>query len=97
MEKLTTSNETEVEIKGKGLTKSVREQQLTVESFETCLKYFTQQSVAQHTIRSDYHKLYSCEMHKIGLSAPDDKRWILDDGVSTLAHKHYRTRNSSQN
>ena len=88
---------TVIEIKGKGLTKAVREQQLAVKNFDECLQTHVKQSVTQHTIRSDHHKLFSYKMKKIGLSASDDKRWILDDGISTLAHGHYRTRNSSQN
>ena len=28
---------------------------------------------------------------KIALSAFDNKRWILDDGITTLAHGHYKT------
>ena len=97
MEKLTTFNGTEVEIKGKGLTKTVREKQLTVENFETCLQQHSKQTVTQYTIRSDHHNLYSYKMEKIGLSAADDKRWIQDDGISTYAHGHFRTRNLSEN
>ena len=88
---------TEIEIKGKGLTKTVREQQLTVENFETCLQQHSKQSVTQYTIRSDHHNLYSYKMEKIGLSAADDKRWIQDDGISTYVHGHFRTRNLSEN
>ena len=76
----------------KGLTDSVRKQQLAVEKIEDCLQKHTKHSVTQHTIRSDHHKLYSCEMKKIGLSAANDKRWIHDDGISTYAHGHYKTR-----
>ena len=48
---------TDIEIKGKGLTKAAREQQLRVESFEECLQKYVKQSVTQHAIRSDHHKL----------------------------------------
>ena len=81
-----------VDIKGKGLTETVRQQQLSVDNFDNCLQQYTKQSVTQHTIRSDHHNLYSYKMNKIGLSAADDKRWIRDDGISTFAHGHYRTR-----
>ena len=43
------------------------------------------------TIRSDHHNVYTYEMNKIALSAFDDKRWVLEDGVSTLAYGHYKT------
>ena len=42
------------------------------------------------SIRSKRHQLYTIEEHKIGLCGFDDKRWILRDGVTTLAHNHYR-------
>ena len=88
---------TEVDIKGKGLTETVRKQQLAVDKFENCLHQYTKHSVTQHTILSDHHKLFSYEMKKIGLSAADDKHWIQDDGISTYAHGHYKIRNYSQN
>ncbi len=35
---------------------------------------------------------YRCTIHqkKVALSNFDDKRYILDDGITTLAHGHYR-------
>ena len=33
---------------------------------------------------------------KICLSAYDDKRYILDDGITTLAHGHCKLRRSSR-
>ena len=37
------------------------------------------------TIRSDKHQVMSYTINKIGLSCYDDKRFILDDGKTTLA------------
>ena len=45
-----------------------------------------------NSIRSYNHNLHSIEINKIGLSCYDDKRYILDDGVSTLAYGHYKTK-----
>ena len=42
------------------------------------------------SIRSKRHQLYTIEEQKIGLCGFDDKRWILRDGVTTLAHNHCR-------
>ena len=44
------------------------------------------------SIRSDHHNVFTFQMNKIALSAFDDKRWILDDGITTLAHGHYKTK-----
>ena len=42
-------------------------------------------------IRSEGHKLYSIKLRKIGLSPYDDRRFILADGINTLACGHYKT------
>ena len=44
-----------------------------------------------NVIRSHGHKIFSETVNKVALSADDDKRIILDDGVSTLAFGHYNT------
>ena len=36
------------------------------------------------------HEVYTEEVNKIALSAQDDKRYILSDGVHTLAWGHYK-------
>ena len=42
-------------------------------------------------IRSQKHVLYTMDMNKVSLSAYDDKRYILNDGVSSYAYGHYKT------
>ena len=44
-----------------------------------------------NVIRSHGHELFTEESNKIALSANDDKRVILEDGIHTLAHGHWRT------
>ena len=46
--------------------------------------------VEMNSIRSDHHALFTYNINKIGLSAFDNKRYILDDGITTLAHGHHR-------
>ena len=41
-------------------------------------------------IGSKLHQIYSIEFEKSGLCALDDKRILLDDGISTLAYAHYK-------
>ena len=43
-----------------------------------------------NVFRSHLHDVYSEEINKVALSANDDKRIVLKDGVHTLAHGHYR-------
>jgi hypothetical protein len=41
-------------------------------------------------IRSYDHQLYNITINKLGLSPLDDQRYILDDGISSLAYCHWR-------
>ena len=40
------------------------------------------------TIRSEYHQISSYQINKVSLSPFDDKRYILDDGISSYAYGH---------
>ena len=42
-----------------------------------------------NVIRSHLHEIYTEEVNKITLSAYDDKRYILDNGISSYAYGHY--------
>jgi hypothetical protein len=53
------------------------------------------QSVTYSTIRSSGHQVSTLQMTKTGLCAYDDKRYVLDDNVHTLAHGHWRTQQLS--
>ena len=47
--------------------------------------------IARHKMRriqSKKHKIGTYEINKISLSCFDDKRFILDDGIHTLAYFH---------
>ena len=43
-----------------------------------------------NVIRSYKHNVFTEEVNKVALSADDDKRHILEDGINTLALGHYR-------
>ena len=40
------------------------------------------------TIQSDHHQISSYQINKTSLSCYDDKRYILDDGITSLAYGH---------
>jgi len=73
----------------KGIKKSVIKKGLFFEGYKNVLfgkdgKYHTRE--VMKTIRSEKHQLSTVEINKIGLCAFDDKRYILDDGFTTLAY-----------
>jgi hypothetical protein len=41
-------------------------------------------------IRSHRHEISSETVNKVALSAADDKRFIQEDGIDTLAHGNWR-------
>lgn len=47
----------------------------------------------QRVIRSRSHKLFTEIVNKISLNCKDDKRYILSDGINTLAWGHHKIRN----
>jgi fido (protein-threonine AMPylation protein) len=59
---------------------------LTYDDFKNSLFGSTKTLISMNTIRSFNHQLMSCEQNKIGLSAYDDKRYILDNGYNTLPY-----------
>jgi hypothetical protein len=46
--------------------------------------------IVNRRIGSHLHHIYTYEYGKKGLCAFDDKRYILEDGISTLAYGHFR-------
>jgi len=46
-------------------------------------------NITMQQIRSYSHEVYTIQLKKTGLSPYDDKRYVLDDHVSTLAYGHY--------
>ena len=56
----------------------------------SCLLNSTIEKHKIKTIRSDHHVVSSYEINKISLSCYDDKRYILDDGITSYAYGHVK-------
>ena len=80
--------------KCKGVKKQVVESSISHEDYKTCLTTGKEQLRKQNILRSYNHEVYTEEVNKIALSAQDDKRYILSDGVHTLAWGHYKIKNN---
>ena len=59
--------------------------------YNECRESLAPRTVTINKIGSDLHNVYTYRIDKIGLSAFDTKRWICDNGISTLAFGHWRT------
>ncbi|KAF4529670.1 hypothetical protein B566_EDAN017511 [Ephemera danica] len=74
--------------RAKGVKRTALAKKISFVHYKRCLKKHKTLMTQFRLIRSEKHRLYSMEQHKIALSAFDDKRYILPDGVHTLAHGH---------
>ena len=76
--------------KAKGMKKIVVKRTITHDDYLDCLFHNNTHYRTMNTIRSHLHNVYSERVNKIALSADDDKRCIMEDGISTLSYGHYR-------
>ena len=78
------------EKKAKGVKKPVIKNQLKFEEYKECLFNKSILRKEQYNIRSYDHEVFTEKINKIALSHFDDKRYILEDGIHTLAWGHYK-------
>ena len=77
--------------KAKGVKKSVVSKRISHKDYRDTLLGRGQMRHEMTTIRSDRHRLWTCEVNKVSLSSFDDKRYILPSGVDSYAYGHWRT------
>ena len=75
--------------RAKGIQRAAAEK-LRHAQYLTQLHTPTENYVCIRRIGQKHHLMYTLEGDKRALCAFDDKRYLLPDGVSTLAHGHYR-------
>ena len=73
----------------KGIKKSVIRSRLSHRAYRDVLLNEKLTRATMNLIRSARHKLYSITCNKLALSSYDDKRYVLEDKVSTRPHGHY--------
>ena len=74
----------------KGIVKCIIKKSITHENYKDVLFNSTQMYHKMKTIRSVNHQLGSYELNKVSLSCFDDKRYILGDGITSYAYRHYK-------
>ena len=72
----------------KGIPSSIVKMWLTFEHYKQCLMEQSKTVTQMKLFRSNNHHVTTKLQSKISLSCFDDKRYILDDGITTLAHGH---------
>ena len=74
----------------KGIKRIVIKNNIKHEDYKNILLNNKQLHHKMKTIRSHEHQLGSYEINKVSLSCFNDKRYILNDGVSCYAYGNYR-------
>ena len=80
----------------KGVKKYVIKRDLDHSNYEDTLFENIKMRHKQKSIRSEYHQIFSYEINKTSLSCYDDKRYILDDKITSYAYRHWRARESER-
>ena len=83
------TNKIENTKKAKGVKKNVVKKCVKHSQYLDCLFNNNIMHHKMRTIRSDHHVMSSYQINKISLSCYGDKRYILDDGISSLAYGHF--------
>ena len=76
--------------KAKGIKKACIKNSITSNDYRSCVLGYTITNVSFNLIRSKNHKIGSINVQKSALCPYDDKRYVCDDGINTLAHGHYK-------
>ncbi|KAK3910146.1 Peptide methionine sulfoxide reductase MsrA 2, partial [Frankliniella fusca] len=75
----------------KGVPKTAVKTQITFQDYKDCLINYSSKNVTFKKIGTDQkHHLFTLSCSKKALSCFDDKRYILDNNIDTLAHGHYK-------
>ena len=71
----------------KGITYSIVKNQITFEDYKNCLFGENISYTGNSFLHTKKHRMFVEEVNKKTLSPFDDKRYILEDGINTLAHQ----------
>ena len=77
----------------KGIQRCVAKNKITFDDYYNTL---ISGKCMRHTVKrilSRKHNISLIQQNKVSLSAYDDKRYILDDGITTLAYGNYKIKN----
>src|SRR5690606_18337370 len=75
---------------GKGIKRCNIVKELSFDNYKDVLFNQKLTFTEYKSIKSKHHQIYTQSITKIGLSPIDSKRFILNDGINSLAHGHYK-------
>ena len=75
--------------KAKGVKTYVIKKHMSHIDYKNCLFDTSEYLHKMNSIRSQKHVIYSIRQNKKTLSAYDDKRYMLEDGITTIPYGHY--------
>jgi hypothetical protein len=78
--------------KCKSINKCITEKLIRHQDYLDCVMKHKDKYIVQNSIVSVKHQLYTMSERRRALSGCDDKVYICDDGINTLAHGHYKTK-----
>jgi hypothetical protein len=90
MYSLLTYDQSMIKRTAKGVKKRYVNEHLRHDMYLRTLRNRTIEHAKYRLFRSRAHKLETVSYNKVALCAYDDKRYVLDDGVSTLAYGHVK-------
>ena len=77
-------------VRCKGTVKATIRDNIKLETIKETIINSTITKHDNYCIRSKMHKVGIYKVNKISLSCYDDKRFILEDGITSYAHGHYK-------
>ena len=79
--------------RAKGVGRQVVNKKLTFDDYERCLFEGDTHTVTTRRLGSSNHEIFMFENEKIAITPLEDKRYLLDDGIHSLAYGHYNIKN----
>ena len=76
--------------KAKGIVSYVTKNHIKHDMYKRTLQNRDMMYSKMNVIRSEKHQVYTMTLNKVSLSAYDDKRYILRDGIKSYAYGHYK-------
>ena len=76
--------------KCKGMKKSVVRKKINHDHYKRCLFEGTPHYEEMNVFKAKKHQISAVTQRKLALSQFDDKRYILNDGITSLAYGHYK-------